>query len=410
MEALLLAIAIALSPIYASESGGVQYYHAIMALFIIIRLVRMKWTPNRLETLLIFLALVVTFRESFAAIVEGAPASFDREGKIFRPLIQIPYIVFSAAIVVAVSRIPLSSPSFSLALKYGLILAVAVAVGGIMVYGVVWTIQSGQLYRAVGTFNNPNQLGYFAVCITSIASLLYLRRMISRATFLALVGVAGALVIASSSRAAIIAFGPAMIIGVGALLNRDRLSPAVLVLSLSFSALVALLFMGGAFDDFQFMRRLEGTGKRTTDSLEERGVILPFDQHPFGLLFGLGEYKSVRLLGREVHNTFWSFMIKFGAIGFILFVGVWLLWIRRVYSESGLLGVVLIIIPPTVYGTTHNGSRFSLLWVLIGLSFNSSVSRPVRQRSSPGLGQRKAATGVSHVPGLASASPESVRM
>ena len=40
--------------------------------------------------------------------------------------------------------------------------------------GISHFTKDGTRHRAIGTFNNPNQLGYFSVCIAGIASYLFL--------------------------------------------------------------------------------------------------------------------------------------------------------------------------------------------------------------------------------------------
>src|SRR5690606_1287440 len=59
--------------------------------------------------------------------------------------------------------------------------------------------------RAVGTFNNPNQLGYFSVCILSLAYLLYRDEYLSYFAAFVVFVIAIFLSITSLSKAAMIA-------------------------------------------------------------------------------------------------------------------------------------------------------------------------------------------------------------
>jgi hypothetical protein len=81
--------------------------------------------------------------------------------------------------------------------------------------------------------------------------------------------------------------------------------------------------------------------------------------------------------------------MKYGVIGLGLFLTFWYLWFRRTLAEFGLLGVLLINVPASFYGITHNGSRFAIFWLLIGLSFNlyhsgAIAPKPKKARYRPG--------------------------
>lgn len=364
MEALILGIGIILLPVYSFDSGGAQFAHMALGLFILLRLTALQWKVNWHETFLILLILVIFAREGAAVMVEAPVSS----------LMPAVYLAFNSLLVLVFTRIPFQTKGYRTAFKISLALSVAVAAGAVLYYGATWTMDEGLLTRSIGTFNNPNQLGYYAVCIFSITALFYMRGLVSGVMCLALWGAAFALVVASLSRGAIIAFVPALLLGLAAMLNRGRLSPVIIIVSTILFTAVAALYASGEFDHFQFVQRMEATGSDRYDGLTDRGYVF-FFRDPLELLFGLGELQvKARLNGiHEVHSTFWSFMVTYGVIGFILFMGVWLIWSRVIYRDFGFLGLLLVVMPPSVYGLTHNGSRFTLLWILIALSFNPSL-------------------------------------
>lgn len=375
MEALFFGMGIALLPVYAFESGSVQFAHILLFIFVAIRLTHQTLGLMWAERLLIILVIVVFAREGIAGVAGTSSGS---------SLIHAAYLAFNTAIVVAVARIPLQNWTFRSSLKLGLAASVAVATGGIWYYGSGLVLVGGELQRSVGLFNNPNQLGYFAVCLTSIVGLLYLRGVVSRTACLGFWAIAAFLVVVSLSRAALLGFIPAIVIGLAAFLNRGRLTPVVFLTAVTLMFGVGLAYAGGLFDEFQFVERLEATGSGRYDRLVERGYSLDFDG-PLEFLFGSGA--TLARIGsygqHEIHSTIWSFMAKYGFVGFALFVGVLVMWAKTLYRDHGVLGISLVLLPPMMFGLTHNGSRFTALWVLIGLSLNRSTRLASQSKQSP---------------------------
>lgn len=357
MEPLILLVSLGLIPLYTSASGGIQSSHFLLSVFMLFRLVRIKWKFVSHELLLVSLLFLVATREALSLMV-GNPASSLKESA---------YVAFAVLVVVVLSRVPLSDPSFKRGVVRGLAISVVVALLGIWFLETNWSFFEGQVTRSVGTFNNPNQLGYFAVCVGSVSSLFYLRRSLGRPAYLAFLAAILVLVVASLSKAAMLGAGMAALFGVATVFNRDRFSPAVMLACSILIAAVLLLYRVGALDSFNFVDRLERIGSDRDDNLAARGYIIPSS---FELVFGMGQSGVTKQIGHEVHSTFWSFMVKYGLVGFALFTSVWVAWTSRIYREHGLLGLLLIVMPPTLYGISHNGSRFVILWILIGLSFN----------------------------------------
>jgi hypothetical protein len=99
-----------------------------------------------------------------------------------------------------------------------------------------------------------------------------------------------------------------------------------------------------------------------------------------------------------MHSTFGSLLFCYGVIGLILFLRMfWLL-----YRNAG-FQAVLFVVPPSVYGLSHNGLRQSELWMLFAFviclhagrklasskkaagTLRVSSARPVGQASSLSL-------------------------
>jgi hypothetical protein len=382
MEALLLTLGLALIPIYTSASGGIQYSHLILALLMALRLIHMKWKLVSAEVTLLALFVLILSRETYSILVQNAEIS---------GMLEVLYIAFAMLMLITFSRLSLDRKALSRAVIIGLVAAAVVSWIGIWRYGASFKISDGEFGRSVGTFNNPNQLAYFSICTFSIASLLYLRDEIKAPLYLALTASSLWLAIASLSKAGLLAIFFGTLVAVAAMLNRKKLSGKLIVVCLLISGAGAQLFNMGALDSFSFVHRIEGIGSDSDDNLTERGYRSPFEHGALGLLVGLGDDKVKEIVGHEVHSTFWSYLMKYGVIGLGLFLTFWFMWVRRTMAEFGVLGVLLINVPASFYGITHNGSRFAIFWLLIGLSFNlyrsgSIVPKPKKTRYRPGYG------------------------
>lgn len=365
MGPLLLGMGIALLPIYTAESGSVQIAHAILALFVGVHFTHFKWNPDWIESCLLVLVAIIFARQSFV-MATGAPASV---------LLQPLYLFFNTLVVIAIRRVPLDDRLFRQVVKYSLAGSIIVALVALAIYGTHITVDKGIVQRSVGSFNNPNQLGYFALCVASIAALLYYREIISRWYCLALWGAAAFLVLASGSRGAVVGVLPGLLIGVAAMGRRKRLTPLAIGVFIVISGALTYFFTQGYFDNLELIRRWNAASGRY-DTLGERGWgVMPGTA--LELLFGTGALGKELDFQLEIHSTFWSFMIDYGIFAFLLFLTVWLIWVRRVYGEFGLLGLAVIAAPATLYGLSHNGSRFTILWILIALTCNRTLERPL---------------------------------
>lgn len=295
------------------------------------------------------------------------------------------YLAFNTMVVIGFNKIPLADRHFRRALIGAIITGTLIATIYAWDTGASIMRVGGSVWRSVGTFNNPNQQGFFAVCIASIAGLLYLRDIISRKMCLFLWGAALILAMVSVSRAAAAAIVVLLIFGIAAMLNKRRLSPAVILASLTILAGIWIAYSAGLLDQVQSVARIEQTGSNRYDSLVVRGYTIPF-HNPLEFLFGVGAENArvgTKFYSVEVHSTWWSFMGKYGIIGFALFVAVWLTWTRSIYRELGLLGVLIVVLPATINGISGNYSRFTALWVLVGLSINGSFFARRQQALGP---------------------------
>lgn len=216
-------------------------------------------------------------------------------------------------------------------------------------------LASGQ-ERQTLFFNNPNQLGYWGLLSATIFCLLANHVRLRLAYQLPVLAILAYMVAISLSKAAIIAF---------LLLNlihfSRKFSHFILVSALGV-VLFLLLSDLPLFEDV--VARLRNIGQQSDDSLAGRGYdrIWRFPQY---LILGAGEgalYRFGAESGLELHSTFGAVFFSYGIVGLLLF-GL-LLW--QLLSASN-WPTILYLLPAFLYGTTHQGLRFSFLWVLFAV-------------------------------------------
>ena len=140
------------------------------------------------------------------------------------------------------------------------------------------------------------------------------------------------------------------------------------------------LINSGQLADYKFVARLSGLGSQGDDSLAGRGYGVLTEVGAFQFLFGFGAQEVRQLVGHELHSTVASFFANYGVFGGLLFLGFLALWCGRVWRSLGLIGVLIIVVPPMMYGLTHNGSRFTIFWLLVAMSYAIPDEARTRER------------------------------
>lgn len=229
--------------------------------------------------------------------------------------------------------------------------------------------------RSTGFFNNPNQLGYYAVIMLTV--LLYCQEYFSKLQKgILLVGAFWA-TIASLSKAAIIGAFGLLIVYLVFYQNGKSLRQRIIQFLLLCVVLVIIwLFF---FSDnevilnnqtlhlmrYRVLHMMEendsnlGTG-RGYDRVFELGVHF---------LWGMGEGAYSRFAVKtdaEVHATFVSILVSYGVLGFVGYIAFF--W--KCLVHKGLTWRNLTVMAGVfLYSLTHNGIRNTLLWILLAVLF-----------------------------------------
>lgn len=212
--------------------------------------------------------------------------------------------------------------------------------------------------RSTATFNNPNQLGYYALVSISLLMLFQRRRYVSGLE-VAIGAIAAAyLTLISASKAALGAVGILVVVGMIV-----RLRTMLIIGGLVGLSLVVANPMQEAID--RATNRIQ-----TDESLgfwEERGYDRIWN-NPEYVIYGAGEgaykrFKETTMIGgHEIHSSVGTLFFCYGVLGAILFGAFVISALRG--SE---LRVWLLVLPTFAYGMTHQGLRSTLFWVLIAV-------------------------------------------
>jgi hypothetical protein len=242
----------------------------------------------------------------------------------------------------------------------------------------------GDVTRQEGTFNNPNQLGYWSLLSTCYLLILHYGRRMPWIDMAAIL-LCTYFITESLSRAALISHVFLMLtFMIGP--YSTHISKVFLIFVVLLFSLFQVVFLN---NDAFVIEKLEIV-TRVTDRLEsiqtedgvveERGYerLLNFPQY---ILYGSGEGANWRFnsktnpkhQGAELHSGLASILMSYGAFGFILFAT----FVYTIFQRVPLL-LWLSLVAVMGYGITHQHIRFTGFWVYLGILY--SVSRYIIPR------------------------------
>ncbi len=188
--------------------------------------------------------------------------------------------------------------------------------------------------RTAGTFNNPNQLGYFAVCCISQIYLLLYHRVLGYKLAFGLITLSVFMAVASLSKAAILASFLVYFLALKPV-STSRPAAGWLLLSGGSMAVLGVAYNLGRFDRLLFIRRLQGASTESDSSLASRGYFEIFGGNPAELLFGFGANGVLDRVGHEVHSTMAGVLNTYGILGLGVFAAILVVWIVRLGRSYG---------------------------------------------------------------------------
>ena len=348
----LWSLVVLLFPFYLFESGIPQ--PADWLGFALLPILLRDWNGRLplplirpLKSLLIFMVyvLIVNIVWSFALFTFSINA---KEGFLMAPT----FYIFNGLLFFTFLLMFQRYGEFLLWLSVRLILA-SVFLQMFMAFAV-----RGALGRSTVMFNNPNQLGYYALLSACIILLGQKRLKLSTIQVTAGLAACSYLALLSASKAALASIGA---LGIALLISKFR---TIVLVSLVFAVLI--------FTDNPFSAAIEHAQQRIDAEqrfglLEDRGYdrITEFPEY-WALGAGEGAYhrfKDVSAIGsHELHSSMATLFFCYGVVGVLLFA----MFLWGTMSGSGLRAWI-IVGASFAYGMTHQGLRFRLLWLLLGM-------------------------------------------
>src|SRR5699024_5363944 len=204
-------------------------------------------------------------------------------------------------------------------------------------------------------FNNPNQLGYYALLSFSILTLIFYLIKSNIVIYIVTSMSAVYLAVLSNSTSTIIAIllllcTQVIVMFIFVLNSKQKIS----LLLLFFVLFSSIVFFWDEIKSFYLienaLNRIESKESTFNENFSYRGYDRLL-QNPTYIILGAGEGLFVERFKRgEIHSTFIAFLFNYGIITFFLLVSIFVLLIRR----FKLLPIVILILI-NLYGLTHNG-------------------------------------------------------
>jgi hypothetical protein len=231
--------------------------------------------------------------------------------------------------------------------------------------------------RAYGTFNNPNQLGYWSLLMMTCLVLVRERVRLGVVDVLAICAGMYATML-SLSKAAIIS---SVLVLALAIAGRGVRRPAGWLLGSVLAAGLALQLSTGKIAERIASLDLVAAVAGDLSTLEEEGQedigtrgYQRLVRYPQYLFLGAGEGDFARFgtggrsergeRDREFHSSLGNLLLSYGIVGLMLFMALLVI----VCAGAPWLSIFYLF-PIMLFGLTHNGLRFSMFWVFLGLIF-----------------------------------------
>ena len=405
-EQILLFMACIFWPVYLFPSGGFQIFVLFLLCFCGFVAIR-KASISRIlrESHLLSRAMLVFLAYSF--IVNGYHAMSS--GTI-KPIIYSLYFCFVFVVAICVSSAITDRPKILAAVYYG------IAVSVIVQLAVALIIVDESCTRITLFFNNPNQLGFYAVLCMGLLTYLYpstrqnlwlfVVSLLSNLWLAALTLSLAAIVCVLLLIVLQIVFGPKSV-RKGLLLMVLAALP-ILLISQDF------LLQKSECNRFEMRRIVSGQnsvtirnaaiqGKEIKEIKIEPGVWGKIEAQlnyrgydrmwklPEYLVFGAGEGIVDRNLrgdgsrDKELHSAPATLFFSYGIVGLAFFIYI----VAILILKRG-LGVLVVLLPLAIYSMFHNTLRQPFLWMLVALLLYAPYSLKAvngsrsRTRSEPG--------------------------
>jgi len=221
--------------------------------------------------------------------------------------------------------------------------------------------------RFSGTFNNPNQLGYYVLLM--VGFLFYYADKTNIKSRNIIIGLlfSFALILTSLSNAAIIAWFFMFFFFILSNTESKKIKKRIIIFSITLIILFFIIYFNTDYIQnsnlYQgIINRLGSTQNQIENISEVRGYYR-ITNYPQYWLFGAGEGLYSRFGSNlEFHSILGNIQVSYGIIGTLLFITI-LYYILKKNNFRYWYIVASILL----YGLAHNGIRNTLFWILLSV-------------------------------------------
>ena len=214
-------------------------------------------------------------------------------------------------------------------------------------------------FRRAVTFNNPNQLGYWALMVMTILFILKKTLYLNKFKYINIVFTLGVLMTLYLS---IISLSKAATISILILIILNLFSNFKSLLFLSLFSIA--LFSYAELEEDNFISRIDNRLSASDDNLEGRNYDRIW-KYPEYLIFGAGEGTIEQRFDKdnEIHSTFGTIIFSYGFFGTLIFT----LFLFSLFRENKYYFIIYLL-PLFLYSLTHMGLRSKLFWIILILT------------------------------------------
>jgi len=223
-------------------------------------------------------------------------------------------------------------------------------------------------------FNNPNQLGYYALCSFTLFAIIPSKFRRNKISLFFMIGMCCYLMLVSESRAALI--GVALLTIVTIVKENFKIE-LTSIFTLLLSGLIIFFFI----KDSKFIKnqidKIETRNENKSTSFNEEIKVRGYDRiilYSDYIWYGAGEGGNLRFKKAfhqgEIHSGLGTILFSYGILGLILFF----IFLFRVLKYNFFNGLV-IFLPILLYNLTHQGLRDSFFWVILSFIYYFSIRK-----------------------------------
>jgi len=346
-------------PFYIFPSGGIQISDLFFFISILIFITRKKsyiiFKELKYSSNLIYLRIFIFW----TLIVNLTVFIFWFQTNTL--LSSFYYLYDYTVMILALAFYRLSGNSFLKIVYYSFFISI-VLVFLAAILNLDYLFADKYFFRRAVTFNNPNQLGYWALMAVVVILIIRNVFILNKVKHYKIIFF---LAIPLTLYLSIISLSKASTISILVLFILNSIKNLKITIFISLLCVISFSYFEIAEVDFisRIDNRLSNIGKADDDNLEGRNYDRIW-KYPEYLVFGAGEGTIEQRFERdnEIHSTFGTIIFSYGFIGTLTFF----LFLFSLFRDNK-YSFLLFLVPLILYSFTHMGLRSKTFWLIFTL-------------------------------------------